>query len=121
MKPTQEDFVTMRELTRMTGQINQVQVHQLQMGVLVMLCAKTVELEFDPDTHVLSADITGIDSSLWGENALAEFQKRMKMYDGVVKFVLGDEYSCVIKIKGNVVGDFPPKAPPPKAHKPVFA
>lgn len=123
MVPTKQEILTMKDLTRMTGLINQVQSHQLKMYCLVILCANQAEIEFDPELYQVVADISKIDSKAllegYIDKSLKEaFTHRALLFNDSVKFLLGDEYQVIIKMANNLLADFPPTTPPQKAHTP---
>jgi predicted enzyme involved in methoxymalonyl-ACP biosynthesis len=119
----QKEIAQMRELTRMTGLLNNVQAHQLKMWTHVVLCANEGVFEFDPEGLLLVADVSNLDYKAMmegvSEDIYTHFKKRMAFFDQCVKMLIGEEYGVVIKMKGNVLSDFPPMSMPKKAHPPV--
>lgn len=115
----------MKELTRMMGTLTREQITQLKMWPKVILSANNAEVEFDPEGYVVSANIWDIDakSMLEGlegtsEEAVAVFGRRLQKYDQAVKWLLGDEYTVNVSIKGTLIKSFPPTTISTKAHPP---
>jgi len=128
--PTQEELVRLREITRMTGYLTNVQIRQLQMWPRIVLAAHDASVEFDPDTHEVEVDLLGIDyNAIWTpqeqmqllpEMLVKEYQTRLQYFDKCVKYLLGNEYGVTVKFKGKVLGRSPPTAPVSGAHLPDF-
>jgi hypothetical protein len=121
MTPTSKDFAQMRELTRMTGQLNNVQAHQLKMWTHVILSANTGVIEFDAENCALVIEISNLDykSMMEGvaEDMVTHFNKRLQFFNKSAKLLLGEEFAVIIKMRDRILGDFPPSAPPQKSNK----
>lgn len=121
MTPSVKELVQMRELTRMTGQLNNVQAHQLKMWIHVILSANAGAIEFDPENYVLFVEISNLDTKAMMEEVEEEmvphFKKRMQFFDKSAKLLLGEEYAVVIKMKDKVLADFPPTSAPMKSNR----
>jgi hypothetical protein len=121
MIPTIEDLIQMRDLTRMLGTLNNVQKKQLDMWSRVILGANDVTIEFDFENYVLSVDVSNLDykTMMEGQQDPVEmYKRRMAKFDSAIKFLIGDEYSVVVKLKGKTLHRFAPKAPPQQLHLP---
>jgi hypothetical protein len=123
MTPTAEDFARLRELTRMTGTLSNIQIHNLKMWASVILCARQAEMEFDAENHTFIVEASGIDLQAMMEHpeqpVQALYRHRMARFDECVRMAIGDEYDISVRVKGVELGRFPPKGPPTKAHPPV--
>lgn len=123
MTPTHEELVKLRELTRMTGLLTNLQIQQLKMWPQIVLAANDAEIEFDPELRLVAVSISNLDYASMQERAPTEdivtvFNRRMNKFNQCVKFLLGDEYSVVIEMKGRRLGYFPPKELTLTAHPP---
>jgi hypothetical protein len=121
MIPTPEELGKLNDLTRMTGSLTNVQIQQLKMWPKVILGADAAEVEFDPENYIVTADVSNLDykSMMEGskDDPVTLYNIRMAKFDACVKYLLGDDYGVVVKLKGAVIGRFPPKRPPIKAHE----
>ncbi|WNM70312.1 hypothetical protein [Myxococcus phage Mx1] len=125
MTPRIEELMKMRDLTRMTGTVTNVQMHQLKMWPLVILSAEKATVSVDTEAASVEFDVEGVDwKSLPAvqtpQEVLELFRARMQHLDGAVKLLFGEEYSVVIKMKGKLIQSFPPKSPVGTAHEPKF-
>lgn len=120
--PTEKDLLALRELTRMSGLLNNVQLYQIKMWLHVILCANNAAVEFDPDGYVLVAEISNLDYKIMMEGVssdiVSHFKKRLMFFDKAVKMLLGDEYAVVIKMKDQILAEFPPLAAPSRTNPP---
>jgi hypothetical protein len=111
----------MQELTRMTGQLNNVQLHQVKMWVHGILCADHAVIEFDPDEHVFTVEVSLLDTKTLAAEpdltAIQNFKLRAEHFNSYVKVLLGQEYGVVIKMKDKVLANFPPTQAPRKANQ----
>lgn len=116
--PTTEDLMHLRDMTRMTGTLTNVQIAQLKMWPQVILGARKAEIEFDPDTHLVIAFISDLDygTMMAGitESPVLVYNRRMARFDEAVKWLLGGEYGVRIVLKDKTIADFPPKSAPVK-------
>lgn len=121
--PSIEDLMKLRDITRMTGTLSNLQMLQLRLWPQVILGAQKAEIEFDPDAQVVSVDLSDLDyktmmeDSPW-QDPVKLYQYRMEKFDSAVKFLLGDDYGTVIRLKGTTIGQFGPRRMPAKAHEP---
>lgn len=122
MTPAEADLMRMRDLTKMSGALTRQQIAQLKMWPRIILCADNAEVEFDPESHSVSANIWDINSAAMlegtSEDAATIFGRRLEKFDEAVKWLLGDEYTVNVSIKGKHITSFPPKTIDTKAHPP---
>lgn len=120
--PTHEELMQLKELTRMTGQLSNVQIAQLKMWPRVILGANHAQVEFDPDQYVLIVDVSDLDykSMMEGatDNPVVIYNRRMVRFNESVKYLLGEDYAVIIRLKGKMIGHFPPLCEPLAAHPP---
>lgn len=114
----------MKELTRMTGVLNNVQVAQLKMWPKIILAADNAEVEFDPEAYSVTVEVSDLDYRSIGEGASEDlvvvYKRRMERFNQAVKFLLGDDYAVLVKMRGKVLASFPPISPPLAAHQPLL-
>jgi hypothetical protein len=119
--PTVKDLIGMQELTRMTGQLNNVQLHQVKMWVHGILCADSAVIEFDPDEHVFSVEVSQLDTKTLAAEpdltAIQNFKIRTEHFNSYMKVLLGEEYGVVIKMKDRVLANFVPTQAPRRANQ----
>lgn len=124
MSTSKEDILKLRDLTRMTGKLTNVQIAQLKMWPKIILGANDGEVEFDPDEHMLTVTISKVDYKYIMEGATEPlpqvFNHRMGLFNTAVKFLLGDEYGVNVVMKGKLLGAFPPSQQAEPAHAPKF-
>lgn len=112
----------MKELTRMTGTLTNVQSAQLKMWPRIILGANNAEIEFDPENNSVAVDMSDLDykSMLEGvtEDPVTIYSRRMAKFDTAVKWLLGDDYAVTVRLKGHAIGQFPAKSLPIRAHMP---
>lgn len=123
MIPTHEELIKLRELTRMTGLLTNVQIKQLKMWPQIVLAANDAEVEFDPDMRTLTVSISNLDYDAMKERAplddiVTVFNRRMNKFNQCVKFLLGNEYAVSIEMKGKRLGYFPPTELSAAVHAP---
>jgi hypothetical protein len=111
----------MQELTRMTGQLNNIQLHQIKMWVHGILCADSAVVDFDPDEHVFIVEVSDLDHKMLGAEpdltAIQNFKLRTEHFNSYVKTLLGNEYGVVIKMKDKVLANFAPTQAPRKSNQ----
>lgn len=119
--PSAKDLYQMQELTRMTGQLNNIQLHQIKMWVHGILCADDAVIDFDPDSLLFSTEISNLDhkilASVPGIGAIDNFKTRAERFNTCMKTLLGEEYQVTIKMKNKVLADFPPTGAPRKSNQ----
>lgn len=123
--PTIKDLLGLQEITRMTGQLNNVQLHQVKMWVHGILCADHAVIEFDPDEHIFAVEVSLLDyKTLSAESGagstmspVKNFQIRAEHFNAYMKVLLGQEYGVVIKMKNKVLANFPPEQAPRRANQ----
>lgn len=119
--PSMKDLMQMQELTRMTGLLNNVQLHQIKMWIHGILCANEAVIDFDPDTLVFVAEISNLDYGVLkqasGVDTFANFKARTEHFNQCMKVLLGDDYGVVIKMKDKILADFPPTSAPRKSNQ----
>lgn len=120
--PTEKELMQLKELTRMTGSLSNVQIKQLKMWSAIVLGALGFEVEVDTEGFVVVVDATSLDYPTMmkdtTEDPVTMYRRRMARFDYAVKWLLGEDYAVVIRLKGNQLGSFPPKSPPLLAHLP---
>lgn len=126
MTTTMEDLAMMRDLTRMTGAITNVQKKQLDMWPRVILGADNVKVSVDTKEHVIDVDVSNVDfkgicAASPNESPVDAYERRMAVFNESCKFLLGEEYTVNISMKGQSLKVFHPLAPVPVAtHEPRF-
>ena len=119
--PTKQDLLKLRDLTQMTGGLEKSQIAQLKMWPKIILCANDGEIEFNPDEKFLAVDLSNLDYKSMeseGVDIVTSFKRRMDRFDESIKFLLGDDYTVIVKVKGTSLGNFPPKMATLGAHSP---
>lgn len=118
--PTEDDLIALRELTRMTGKLCDVQIQQLKMWPRVILCANNADVEFDPEQYTLIVNISDLDYEVMKlestKNLVEAFHLRMTRFAQSVQFLLGTDYSIFIRMKDSLLGTFPATNGPINAH-----
>lgn len=119
--PTHEELQKLKDITRITGHLTQIQTRQLEAWAQVVLAADWYEIECDPDNRTLSVNTSDLDYASMeygGEEVGNVYRRRMSKFDECVKYLLGTDYSVTIRLKGKLIGQFPPLSPTIKAHPP---
>lgn len=118
--PTNDELMTLKELTRMTGKLSNLQIHQLKMWPRVILGANKAEVEFDPEQYALIVDVSDLDykgmMTDTKEDAVTVYNRRMARFNECVKYLLGEDYAVFIRLNGKMIGHFPATKRPITAH-----
>lgn len=118
--PTTDELMLLKEMTRMTGKLSNIQIHQLKMWPKVILGANKAEVEFDPEQYALIVDVSDLDYQGMladtKEDPVAIYNRRMTRFNESVKFLLGEDYAVFIRLNGKMIGHFPATSRPIVAH-----
>jgi hypothetical protein len=93
-----EKLYRLREVTRTTGILHEIQVLQLKMWPLVFTNATESECEFNFETKAIVFDL----KKLKGKRP-ENFKERLEHLTKATQQLLGDEYAVVINVNGKKV------------------
>lgn len=107
LDPELEQLMRLKELSRNSGALHELQVLQLKYLPLITTHATSSEFIFKHDSREIIFNIKETQGKVPNK-----FKKRLKVLCQYAKNLLGSEYKVVVKLKGTVI--FTDKARPEK-------
>lgn len=91
-------LMVLKGLTKTTGGLHEAQVLQLKYMPLIATHATKSEFTYNYDNKEIIFNLTEVKGP-----KPRDFKKRLQILSNNVKFLIGEEYRVVIKLKGKIV------------------